>query len=172
VTGTCPPDPVVGVSEWRLYRNTGSGFAAAATPWPLPSEHRRQFERASGQGRCGAAPDILHVLVDLTADGRPDLVVTDGCSVEPEVGASRWELFGNTGTGFAPAGLAWPLPTSFAGEFGLAADQGTCGVAPDVLHALVDLTGDGRPELVVTDGCSVRPTLGDSEWGVLSAHCQ
>jgi hypothetical protein len=166
VTGGCAVDATIGTTRWRVFHNTGSGFAAAGTDWALPAEHSGQFGRVADQASCSSAPDVLHALSDLDGDGRPDLVVTSGCAVDATIGTTHWRVFHNTGSGFAATGADWALPGEHSGQFGLTADQASCSSAPDVLHVLTDLDGDGAPDLVVTSGCAVDATIGTTRWRV------
>lgn len=148
----------VGTTRWEVYANTGSGFAAEPRAWAVPTLFEdEQFERsANTTGDCGGGQgEFAHVLLDLTADGRPDLVVTDKCDAAG-VGTTRWEVYENTGTGFADSPSAWALPTLFEDEqFERSANTtGACAGAPgEFSYGVFDLDGDRRPDLVVTDKC-------------------
>jgi hypothetical protein len=135
-------DAALGTQRWDVYPASASGFAAGPSPYVLPAP------------RCQAPFDALAEvygpvewgLVDLSCDGRPDLVVTaDDCAAD--VGLSHWDVYLGEGSGFAaaPASLGVPAPRCQA-KFDSMAD--VYGGAP---YALLSLGKAMRPSLVVYD---------------------
>ncbi len=160
----------VGTTRWDVHENTGSGFADSPTAWTLPSLFvDEQFERlAATTADCGAqSGEISHQLLDLTGDGRPDLLLSDRCD-SGGVGTTRWDVHENTGSGFATSPTSWSLPRVFVDEqFERLADTtANCGAsAGEISHQVLDLTGDGRPDLVLTDRCD-SGGVGTLRWDV------
>ena len=60
---------------------------------------------------------IAYATLDIDGDFKPDLVMTER-NVMATVGTSRWLVYKNMGTGFAPTPIDWPLP-----DVGAAADR-------------------------------------------------
>jgi hypothetical protein len=154
---TC--DTTVGSTHWDVYAGSPSGFAQAPSAFSIPAP------------RCQVAFDQLaeiydplkHALLDLTGDGRADLVVY-GDECDAQVGTSRWDVYPASATGFAPAPSAFGLPAPRC--------QVAFGELSEVYAAihwgLVDLSCDGYPDLVVTsDECDAD--VGMSRWDVYSA---
>jgi hypothetical protein len=152
----------VGDARWDVHRNTGDGFAAEATPWPLPPEFSAgQLARLFGYA-CIDGP--LYQVIDLDGDGRGELVVTSRCDDGP-VGTSRWDVYDNTGDGFTATPRAWALPVGFPDGTFFQPSWGSCGYGAERAYSTTDLTGDGRPDLVVTYGCEAGP-IGQRRWDV------
>ena len=135
-----------GAPHWRVYENTGSGFASDVTIWPVPA-----VEFARGAYTDFVASGATNwVTIDLDGDGRQDFVVT----TDPATGAvwdyqsaSHWRVYLNTGTGFAETPTTWSLPI----------DPSPSGVSRHRLvstaagvWATTDIDGDGKVDLVVT----------------------
>jgi hypothetical protein len=147
-------DAEVGTARWDVYPTGPEGFAPTPLSFALPAP------------RCDVAFDHLSLvnypvdydLLDLTGDGRPDLVVhSDDC--DAEIGTARWDVYTAGPDGFAPTPLPFALPAP------------RCGVSFERLslvnypidYALLDLTADRRPDLVVySDDCDVQ--VGTKQW--------
>jgi len=144
--GDGKPDLVVtfGVSEadrrWLVYKNTGSGFASTATQWSLPANS------PSTDGYWTLYhPDGWWTTMDLDGDGKPDLVVTASTSETDR----RWLIYKNTGSGFAATATEWSVPANSPSP------DGFWNVNhPDGWWTTMDLDGDGKPDLVVTESTS------------------
>ncbi|APR87378.1 cell surface protein [Minicystis rosea] len=140
--GDAKPDLVVtdGATEqnraWKVYKNTGSGFATTATSWTLPAG------APAGSGFFTFA-NTYWTTVDLDGDAKPDLVVTDGATEQNRV----WKVYKNTGSGFATTATSWTLPA------GAPAGSGFFTFA-NTYWTTADLDGDAKPDLVVTDGAT------------------
>jgi hypothetical protein len=95
--------------------------------------------------------------MDLTGDGHPDLVVfQDSC--DKTVGQTHWDVYPWSSSGFAPAPTAFSIPAPRCQtSFNEAAQDGA------VTYATMDITGDGRADLVVfQDSCDT--TVGQTHW--------
>jgi hypothetical protein len=93
----------------------------------------------------------------MNGDRMPDLVVTDECGSTSTVGMGHWLVYLNTGSGFASTGLTWTLP---AGTY----TSGLAHVDNCNNYGTVDMNGDQKPDLVVTDECGSTSTVGASHW--------
>ena len=129
---------------WNVYLNTGTGFAKTATAWPLPTDPSfpNSFNLVDGD---------YYATMDLNGDGKPDLVVTEAASKQNPL----WNVYLNTGSGFASSAAAWALPTdpSFPQSFNLVDGN---------YYLTMDLNGDGRPDLVVSEAASAT----NADWNV------
>lgn len=136
VTGYTPPagaSPEV-IAPGQVYLNTGSGFSATATLWPLPPGVKAQKDVVQGK--------TIAMLIDLNGDGLPDLYRTLGPLV---AGNPRGEVYLNTGSGFSSTPMPWALPASVATANVVMPDGST-------QSALIDMDGDGLPDVYLTDG--------------------
>ncbi|MEZ4452530.1 MAG: hypothetical protein R3B09_23905 [Nannocystaceae bacterium] len=174
VTDNCDPAGV-GTSLWLVHEALGSGFAARATPWTLPNivatqEVLDDLGHDSSAG-CLNAEELSFTLLDLVGDRRPDLVVTDNCD-PAGVGTSEWQIYEATSAGFAAQAISWSLPNLVAAQEvldDLSFDSSTgCLNGEELTFSLLDLVGDRRPDLVVTDNCDVAG-VGTSAWQVYEA---
>lgn len=163
-------DPTVGSTHWLIAPNTGSGFGATA-PHTLPSAYVEagtlSFPTASAPASCGEGSPG-HDVTDLDGDGVPDLVVTEACDGDTAVGDTVWRVYPGAAGGFADTAVEWALPA----EYG-AADTTPFSSTREIAsggddtpgHTLVDLDGDGRRDLLLTER-TADPTLGASRWAV------
>ncbi|HTJ43843.1 MAG TPA: hypothetical protein VL463_17170, partial [Kofleriaceae bacterium] len=149
VTSACA-DGAVGTSEWRVK----------GASWALPPGFAARAFWGTSNDDCNAGP--RYVLADLTGDLRPDLVVTSACD-QSTLGTDHWDVYANTGAGFASTPISWPLPSFGARAFDHAHSD-ACGTAAPIF-ALEDLDGDHRPDLVVTSACD-QSSLGTDHWNV------
>jgi hypothetical protein len=136
VTGYTPPSGgnAEAIAPGVVYFNTGTGFSATATPWPLPAGIKAQKDIVAGK--------TVVTMVDLNGDGLPDLYKTAGPFV---VGNPRGEVYFNTGSGFASTSVPWGLPTA-------AATSNVVPVNGATQASVIDMDGDGLPDVYVTDG--------------------
>ncbi|PRQ03993.1 hypothetical protein ENSA5_11760 [Enhygromyxa salina] len=167
VTDLCDAE-TVGSTHWDLYTNTGVGFADAPIEWSLPAPiGGADLHEFMAEGlTCNNNEDYRYSTLDLTGDGAPDLVVTDLCDAG-EVGTDRWDVYENTGAGFDDVAIEWSLPTPIGGMdiHELLAQGLTCNNNEDYRYSTFDLTGDGAPDLVVTDLCDAGG-VGTDRWDV------
>lgn len=153
--------------NWQVYLNTSAGFSTTATSWPTPQGGLSLLGLNSTSSSVTGIFNGAEAwdLVDMNGDGKPDLVITDsiGLSGPAQFGANTanqsWRVYLNTGSGFSNTPLTWITPTG--GTFNAGGDtvlgfiftKGT-GTAGQGLGSqswsLVDMDGDGKPDLVVT----------------------
>ena len=155
VTSSCG-DPAVGATIWLVYAGGASGFATTAASYALAP--------APGAG-CATQT----ALVDVGGDGRPDWVVTSTCN-DTSVGTSRWLVYANGASGFAQAATPYALPPGLStGAFtAMSQAASACTGGQDApAFAFFDITGDGKPDLVMTQTCS-DASIGTSAWSVFA----
>lgn len=164
VTDACDEEGV-GHNRWAVHLNTGTSFEATATSWAVPEHYGSDvFDHTANAFDCGNGEDFSFVLNDLDGDQLPDLVVTDACD-EAGVGHNRWDIYRNTGTGFAATATAWTLPEHTVFDtYDVTAKSASCDVG-DFNFSLLDLRGEGRPDLVLTENCDDE-AVGTSKWVV------
>ena len=166
ITYAC--EDAIGFDRWVVFENSGDGFAESATPFMLPRwpGSARGFQNLGEDGSCGdAGIEPRYALVDLTGEGRPDLVVTYACG-DAGIGSDHWIVFENHGDGFDPDGVSFALPPAWPGSdrsFESIAHGGACDGVANPRYQLLDLTGDRRPDLVVTYACG-DAEIGDEAW--------
>ena len=154
-------DALLGKNHWRVYPNTGSGFASQPLLWTLP------FALDNMHGSFNVFGTYSHALMDLDGGGRSDFwVIRDderGADArDPLVGKNHWLVFQNTGTGFATASSGWSLPFPLyppaGGDFNRTATSA---------HSLMDLHGDGLSDFLVhrdTERASPDALVGKNHW--------
>ncbi len=173
VTDDCN-NAAIGEDYWLVYDNTGSGFTAAPVQWPVPGARYdgvETFDLLSDEVNCGGGSKPSYMLLDLDGDADPDLVVTDDCD-DAAVGEDIWAWYKNLGTGFASSAGRHAVPgADYPGgdSFDLANDVQSCGAGQaSPAHWVVDLSGDGLLDLVITDECNVGAAndVGELDWRV------
>ncbi len=77
-------DPGLGVNHWRVFRNTGDGFAATASDWAIPYP-------------TDDLANSFHAVLDLDGDGLADLVQHTSeyqyGDDDPGLGVNHWRVF-------------------------------------------------------------------------------
>ena len=173
-------DTTVGQSVWKVFKGTGSGYATSATDFALPNlgatSTYRPFNFTANQSSSVSETDYVnYALVDIDGDATPDLVVTER-EADTTVGQSVWKVYKGSGTGYASSSTDFPLPSLGASgsyrPFNLTANQSSSVSASDyVNYALLDVNGDARLDLVVTEQES-NANVGQSTWQVFNGSCK
>jgi len=144
--------------HWKVYENTGTGFAANPTNWSVP---HAVFDNPSEAGdRLYPTSDTFRTM-DLMAE-RPALVL----AADPETGdgfiedgGPVWAAFRNTGVGFENQHTSWTVPDTVFDTFWHLDARVTEG------WVTTDMNGDGCQDLVLTAGLDLlRPTDEDTLW--------
>jgi hypothetical protein len=174
VTDECPNGDV-GESRWKIFVNTGSGFAAAPTDFTLPGSAYlgdESFDDFTAPLDCnaGGSQEPAYDLLDVDGDAFADLVLTATCEAGSTVGEVGWRVYYNVGTGFSSTASVWDVPGSlYAGALtfdALEAPQDCANANRQPTYGARDLDGDGAPELVIVDECDVggAGNVGERYW--------
>lgn len=155
---------------WKVYLNTGSGFNTSPVNWPIPQGGHTYstidygFDALAATANSEVGDQTWSVL-DINADGKPDLVVTaqkvELAQFSPQAiafgsGTNRyWKVFLNNGSGFNTTSSNWPIPQG--GEvystipYGYNALSGysSGGSIGDQTWSVLDMNNDNKPDLVV-----------------------
>jgi cysteine-rich repeat protein len=179
-------DPNVGKTKWKVHLNTGTGFAAAGTDWPVPTGYAKgSFVDLNGDSYCdesnGYAQPTYRFL-DIDGDAKPDLIVTYACGsvalpgADPNVAKTKWWVHLNTGSGFANVPSDWALPTGYAkGSFDDLTGASNCDPSNGYAqpgYRLADIDGDGKTDMIVPYACDyvalpgADPNVGKTKWWV------
>lgn len=143
---------------WQVYRGgTSGGFGGDPHAWLLPLDIGLEGRGlVTTAGEPGVAGEHVWALRDVDGDGRPDLVVTGVAGPKkgeirplgaPE--APRWDIYFNTGDGFAATPHAWVLPLVPDGLL-LHHVQAALPLVNGPSWALLDLDADGWSDIVIT----------------------
>ena len=172
-------DETLGDDHWQLYKGRDGGFTTNSTRWDMP-EGFSQVDLSwyttaqSSYRRCQGDDysNFAYSMVDMDGDGLLDIVVTlDQCDDEA-LGESYWRVYFNTGSGFGSA-TSWDLPEGMS-----QLDQTWAYTAQTSYrrcqgddysyysYSLMDITGDGLPDLVHTQDQCDDEALGDTYWRV------
>ena len=181
ITDACDAEDV-GTRRWLRFENGGDGFAESPTDWSLPIPPRPDaFDLDRGERGCiqagveRARENLLpetgwrYHLRDMTADGRPDLVLTERCGLAPD----SWTVHPNTGGGFADAGERWCLPEAALSDGPITEPgpaQRRCEGGARPAYEVLELTGDACPDLVLRGSCE-EPEVGLTHWRVFPGVC-
>ncbi len=162
MTGDGLPDLVVsaqsgsqlgspGARHWLVYENTGSGFSGAPITWSTPDGGYSEIGFITLGGGDYDPGENYFATADLTGDKLPDLVLSaQSGSQYGEVGARHWLLYENTGSGFASEPITWSTPDGGYSEIGFITLGGGDYDPGENYFATTDLTGDGKPDLVLS----------------------
>jgi hypothetical protein len=144
---------------WAVHANTGSGFAADGSRWALPAGGLAGHGYPTMGGSPNELGDDAWSLVDLDGDRLPDLVRTASLVADQGNWSSKaysdgngsfWAVHFNDGDGFATDGARWALPAGGVAGRSYYTVGGTPEDLGDDVWTLVDLEGDGLPDLVRT----------------------
>ncbi len=183
ITGDGVPDLVVtqacdaggvGTQRWIVHPGGDDGFGAPTT-WSLPDYADLVFETEEPLPRLGGAvycadgeSQMEFTTTDITGDRIPDLVVTQACDAGG-VGTQRWIVHPGGDDGFG-APTTWSLPDYadlvFETEEPLPRLGGVVYCADgesQMEFTTTDITGDGVPDLVVTQACDAGG-VGTQRW--------
>src|SRR5262249_43344804 len=146
-----------------------------------PGFDAHAFDNLQGEVLCDPAHQVRqprYRTTDIDGDGDPDLVLTSACDPatylpDPSVGVSRWVLYRNGRSGFAPTAEDFGLPAGFS-QGGFADLQGdylcnSLALIDQPRFRTVDIDGDADPDLVLTIACDPitfrrDPSIGVSRW--------
>ena len=124
--------------HWEVHWNTGDGF----DPEPTHFRAHSDFVTRSSESRT------VYGVYDMNGDGLRDFVAADRGSIDARTvwRSEYWNVYFNTGTGFLPEPHAWRVEKNGnrLPNFVSTANDGGRSVVAD----LIDLTGDGRPDLI------------------------
>jgi hypothetical protein len=146
----------VGAQRWDVYPGAATGFAQSPKPFAIPPARCQvKFDQLAE-----LYTPVRYSLLELTGDALPDLVVhADTC--DTAVGASRWDVYPASASGFAQAPVAFAIP---AARCQVTFDEAS-EASGSLKYALLDLTADARADLVVYDD-SCDAAIGSQRWDV------
>ena len=157
-------DPVTGkvwdaasAAHWKVFENTGNGFATSPSLWTVPASGT-----VSGFRSPSYAIGVEHwVTVDLDNDGFLDLVQTADTGtnyVWDAAGAPYWKVFRGSATGFATSPKTWRVPKS-----GLVDGFYMARAETSYRHwVLVDIDSDSDLDLVQTSDTAFTRRVWDA----------
>jgi hypothetical protein len=111
----------------------------------------------------------MHTVMDVGGDGLPDLLVTARCN-DATIDRDHWLVYESSGNGFAATPANFALPSGYSEFYGVATGASYCDNRNVPHHSMLDLGGDGRPDLVVTGRCN-DTTIDSDHWLVYSNEC-
>lgn len=156
----------VGRTHWLVYTNTGTGFAATPTNFPLPTGYPDgTFASPSNPGNCDTGVPAWG-MGDLMGRGKADIVVRRSACADDAVGASEWRIHENTGTAFVDAASVWALPSGYGvGTFHRGDHGGDCPSGVPAWESK-DIDGDGIVDAVMTWLSCEEEVVGTTRWDV------
>ncbi len=133
---------------WNVYWNTGTGFTTEATQFAAPSD------RIMASHKSGNSSYLYRGLFDMNGDGLPDFVnasIATWPNYSPqELSEDYWLVYFNTGSGFELTGHQWapPGPGPLMPNYVSRTHSNSSGTSSTTYAELVDLSGDGLPDLI------------------------
>lgn len=162
VTESCADDSLAS-GIWRVHLNSGAGFGAPEDRPVNAAYSLGSFTAPRRAEACGSGQNLpAWGILDLDGDGPADVALTDIC-LDDATGTLRWRVMHNDGAAFAES-TEWTVPTALAVN-AIERDGGGCG-AGLADYFLLDVEGDGRPDLVTPDVCASN----GSGWYVYPNH--
>ena len=154
---------------WKVYLNSGSGFSSTPSNWSLPAGGSIIGGNTLGfVGAAGTAQSSNNTgsqswtLADMDGDAKPDLVVCAQLQAGNVTcfspGSNQyWKVYSNNGSGFVSTPTNWNLPNggrlTGGTSYGFDNTSGSANSSDNTgaqSWAITDLTGDKKPDLVVT----------------------
>lgn len=156
---------------WKVYLNTGSGFSTAPVNWTIPQGGHTYSTINYGFDALAATADSevgdqTWSVLDINADGKPDLVVTaqkvEFSQFSPQAiafgtGSNRyWKVYLNNGSGFNLTSTNWPIPqggevySTIPYGYNALGGYSAGGSIGDQTWSVLDMNNDNKPDLVVT----------------------
>ncbi|AKU95174.1 hypothetical protein AKJ09_01838 [Labilithrix luteola] len=147
-------DKDVGTSRWDVHAWSASGFAVRPSTFSIPAPRCNKAFGAVAE----SAGSLSWTTMALTGKKQPDLVVTsDACDVT--VGASRWDVYRWSSTGFAPTPSSFDIPAPRCN----ASFSKVASTSQSLAWSTLALVDTCKAALVVTkDTCDA--TVGTSRW--------
>jgi hypothetical protein len=162
VTNRCN-DTTIDRDHWLVYTNNGTGFAASPTTFALPPGYTEFYGIATASSYCDSARNVPeHAVMDISGDASPDLLVTHRCN-DTTIDVDHWLVYEGSPTGFVAAPASFALPPGYTAFYGVATASAYCDSRNVPAHTVMDVGGDGRVDLLVTDRCN-DPTIDDDHW--------
>jgi hypothetical protein len=150
-------DETLANGTWRVHTNSGAGFDLPQDRVVTTTRTTGAFVAPVDTPTCSDLFDRpAWGLADLDGEGGAEIVVTKSCT-DPLVGEEAWERI-EPGT---PEAVRWPIPRLIDGTT-LARSYYTCPTAP--AHFPLDLSGSGRPDLIIPYACDTVST----QWTVFA----
>ncbi len=135
-------DPPLSPTHWDIWFNNGSGFTSPNTEWNIPNtpeEGSWDIRDVISYIPDVQSPDTRSNPIDINRDGYIDfLFVHEDTTLQIQE---------NTGNRFMPA-PSWPLPL----QFSIREVQQPDTKAANVQQTLLDINGDGLPDIVSKEG--------------------
>lgn len=125
--------------DWQIWHNTGTGFESQSQPFNAGAAGGLRFVREDTGTQIAG-------IYDITGDGLPDRIVMVNAP------ANSWWVHVNQGNRFAPR-EPWSFPSLGCNRSALRVPAGLSD--PAVVRELVDINGDGLPDIV--DVCGWTP---------------
>ena len=175
-------EPGTGTQRWQVYEGLETGFSTTPVDYAVPTldgdwESSRGFYLASGESTRrseeGLSRRYIWSLLDVTNDGRPDLVLTED-QLDLDVGRTAWRVYEGGEDGFAPEPYDYALPAlvgDWASSDGFYALEGDGNrLTPDgeayfsYAWHLEDLNADGVQDLLLTFDSAEYRVSGHTQW--------
>jgi Secretion system C-terminal sorting domain/FG-GAP-like repeat len=151
---------------WKVYLNSGNGFAASPINWTLPAGGNiynsvsRSFDALFETGNGNSNGSQAWYTTDINGDSKPDLVVY----LERQSGVNNvfnvssnpyWKVYLNTGSGFSVSENNWSLPpgghiyNSVNRSFNNFYENGSGNTDGSQAWSTTDMNGDGKPDISI-----------------------
>ena len=162
---------------WKVFFNTGSAFNTSAYNWSVPAGGYMSGSRAFGFNTMnGLVANTTEgnqtwSVMDINGDHRPDLVIAsqndlNGDNVVFGGSTPYWKVYLGNGGGFVSNVINWSTPTGGKLTTSVAHNFNSFAYIPlstemegSMAWSVMDVTGDGKPDLVATGALDLNKDL-------------
>jgi len=160
----CAKADGTGDDHWVVFRGGADGWSETPTRWTLPAPRAPYGWVLFASRSCEGVNQTVHDIIDVTGDGRNDLVIYDACDETSSVGRGQWVVHAGAEDGYAMEGEAWEVSRAEGASAFTERSRRSCDGGATPRYELIDVQGDGLRDLLLTGDCGANEGLGTDHW--------